>query len=184
VIRELQPQASQPTPTPDSGLVEAGAGLAAVAPLVGAAVPVARNLAERAATVPLKAAGRSVLRLVPGANAVTQLHGVATGRKTAGEAVMDATLTHLVGKAATAPRVVRVAQVAAGPAQRAAGVVARGLGAVSGPAAAGMIAGAALPAMFLGALEHDANRRPEIPKDEWSLRASIFAALGGNNLRK
>jgi hypothetical protein len=47
-----------------------------------------------------------------------------------------------------------------------------------------MIAGVALPAMFLGALEHDANRRPEIPKDEWSLRASIFAALGGNNLRK
>jgi hypothetical protein len=174
----------------DSGLTGAGLGLAAAAPAVAAAIPAAVRLAEEVATNPtVSRASRLVksplgslasklppplARLVPGLNAAStakQVADVLTGRQSPADAGADAVKTYAVSRIPSAI-------------QRGAGWMARALAAASAPATAGALLGAGVPLTFLGALEHDANRRVVVPRDETSLRSSIFTALGGNVLRR
>jgi hypothetical protein len=152
----------------DSGLLETSAGLAASGSVLGAAVPLLARAAEEVATHPnmTKAAALAknpaailkgtplapLAKMVPGLNSastVKQVYDVLTLKQSPVDAALDGLRNYAISRMPSAV-------------QSGAGYLSRGLGLLSGPAVAGATTGAAVPLGFLGLLERDANRTPEI----------------------
>lgn len=146
---------AEPQKSSGEGALAAGAGLAGLA----AAVPAARALAERVATSPMinAAVGKAGSALGAGVNPLYQAYEVVSGRKGLGKAVKDGLVTEAGRRALAA-----IPRAATGVANALGAEGVAGLSAPAGVAAAGGLAGLAGTSAFLGALQHDANRRVDI----------------------
>jgi hypothetical protein len=140
----------EPETTPDkpsgAGALAASAGVG----LLAAGVPVAKRVAEHVATSP--ALGTLVQKFAPAAGALNvgqSALDVVTGRKSVGEAGVDAAKGEAVRQ--VVKRVPALLQRAATP-----------VAGMAAPFVAGGLAGVAGSTAFLGALQHDANRKVDI----------------------